>query len=148
MYQVQRKRHGGLFWLLLFVFAFIVGLVLGYGGIRLNQARTETEPQKNVRAGSEKPSQTEEVPLDRPASVVVKPAEEAEAPPEANGFFVVTQDGSVCVFRLDAEGNREFSHKLPIVLDALRQTDRELFQKGLHLPSRQALLELTEDFAS
>ena len=86
-------------------------------------------------------------PSNRPASVnlVVNEPETKKGRPQ---YFVINQKDGVCVFSLDENGQRKFSHKLAIELDALPEVDQKLFNDGITLYSKQELLELTEDFSS
>ncbi|MGN1059507.1 MAG: BofC C-terminal domain-containing protein [Clostridia bacterium] len=147
MYRVQKKKRGGLFFLVLFLCAFAVGLGIGYGGIKMNLWRQEAEavPDSVPSVPSAAPGAETAAP-GRPASLSVVVPEET-APPQPQ-YFVISKDGAVCVFTLDEKGEQRFSHKLSIELEALRKSDQKLFEEGIYLYSKQELLELTEDFAS
>lgn len=147
MYRVQKKRRGGLFFSLLFLCAFVIGLGIGYGGIKMNlwkngadamPGRTQTEPP--LYADRETPEPNRAASL----STVVP----AETEPPRQMYFVAAQDGVVCVFTIDENGDKRFSHKIPIELGALRQEDQNLFKEGIYLYSKQEMLELMEDFGS
>ncbi len=139
MYQVTKKRKGILFYLFLFVCAFAVGLGIGYARLKNRKPAlplTETPPSARMEQKQE-PEQVASAHL---------PIEAEE--PEETGYFVVEQDGKVCVFKVDADGLKRFSHFIPVELDALKEGDRALFQEGLPLETKEELLSLVEDFSS
>lgn len=145
MYRIQRKRRGFLFYVLIFLGAFAVGLGAGYGSIKVQQSRRSEE--LNMQEEAVMPyAASDSAADDRPASVVLE-LSEPTPPPQAR-YFVAESDGTVCVFTLDSEGVQRFSHKLSIVLEALPAVDQKLFEEGIYLYSEQELLELTEDFSS
>ncbi len=142
MYRVQKKRKGLVFYVILFLCAFSVGLGIGYASIRKKAEQNPSETLENIANQSSVPMAE---PEKKPASLTVV----AEDPtPQTAQYFVISQDNNVCVFTLDEEKQQHFSHTLNIELEALPAVDRELFAKGIYLYSKQELLELTEDFAS
>lgn len=154
MYRVQRRSRGGLWLVLLLVLAFAVGIGIGYVSIRADRQKEQT-PQ--VLTAQDEPIASQNTPEpNRPASALIEvptqaPSASPEATPQAEDdlrYFVAEEGGVVCVFTVDAEGTRRFSHKLSIELDALKEADRALFREGLFVESKQALLELIEDFSS
>lgn len=140
MYQVQRKRKGFVFFTLIFLGAFAVGLGIGYATIKLHTEPRQPQPAEQIEATPTA------VPTLRPASVNMLVPEETKA--QTAQYFVAEQNGTVSVFTLDENGNKKFSHHLPIQVEALREADRKLFKEGIFLYSKQELLELTEDFSS
>ncbi len=145
MYRVQRKKRGWLFYTLLFLAAFAIGLGIGYGVIRMQAARQEEFFMSIEAQNSAQPPKREDEPNLAAAitTMVPKPTEEPQT-----GYFVTEKDGEICVFLVEADGSKRFSHKLPIVLKDLRAEDQKLFREGIYLESKRELLELTEDFSS
>ncbi|MBE7021819.1 MAG: hypothetical protein E7414_01205 [Ruminococcaceae bacterium] len=147
MYQVQKKKRRWPLFILLFLCAFAVGMGIGYGGIKMNRERSlNNEPPRPAQTSSAQPGATEPPEL-AAALTTVLPAE-TPVPLVSEHYFVKEEAGEVCVFSVDEIGEKRFSHKLPIALKDLREEDRRLFREGIYLDSKQALLELTEDFSS
>lgn len=150
MYRVEKKkRHSGILIFLLFAFAFAIGLGIGYGGIKLglwgSEENKESESVIPQKMTSREP---EERPVpNQPASATTTLPQDMKKTQEGM-FYVAAEDGVVCVFTLEEDGTRRFSHTLSIPLEALRPEDQKLLKEGIHLHSRQALLEFTEDFCS
>ena len=142
MYRVQKKRKGILFYLLLFLCAFSVGLGIGYAVIQKKAADVKERRMESIQS---EVSSSAEPPEGRPAlaEMIVE-----EVTPITPGYFVVAQGESVCVFLIEANGNKRFSHKLGIELEALPPVDQQLFQEGIYLYSKEELMALTEDFTS
>jgi len=145
MYRVQRKRKGWLFYTLLFLAAFAIGLGIGYGVIRMQAARQE-EFFKSLEAQNAMQPQKREDEPNLAAAVTTVVPKATEAP--QTGYFVTEKDGDICVFVVETDGSKRFSHKLPIVVKDLREEDQKLFREGIFLESKRELLELTEDFSS
>lgn len=145
MYRVQRKRRSWIFYTLLFLAAFAIGLGIGYGVIRLQAARQEEFFNSIKAQQTAKPPQREDEP--NLAAAVTTTVPQATETPQT-GYFVMEKEGDICVFLLEADGSKRFSHKLPIVVKDLRPEDQKLFQEGIFLESKRELLELTEDFSS
>ncbi len=145
MYEVKRKRKKG-FVVALFVFlcAFSVGLGIGYGGVKLGYFGKKQEVPRVVPSAVPSP-----IP-DRQASANL--AEEAEASPSPSpkpqGYFVRVEGNRVCAFTVDEDGEKKFSHNLPIELGALREQDQQMLLEGIMLSSKEELLSLVEDFSS
>lgn len=148
MYRVQKRKRGGRFFLLLFLCAFSVGLGIGYGGIKMRLQRAEEPlPQNTADARptlSAAPSAEPEA--ERAASLPITVSE--DEPTEAEHFFVMTQQGSVCVFRVEPSGDKRFSHKLAIEPDSLPAADKKMLEEGVFLDSKADLLAFCEDFSS
>lgn len=142
MYRVQKKkRRGFLFYLILFVSAFSVGLGIGYATIRINNEKLKHELKQQEELF---PSATP--PANQPASLNITLPEETPEPKPM--YFVVAQNNEVAVFTFDEQGDKRFSYKLAIDLEALPLIDQKLFEEGIPLYSKQELFELTEDFSS
>ncbi|MBE7036945.1 MAG: hypothetical protein E7403_06605 [Ruminococcaceae bacterium] len=143
MYRIQKKKKGIGFYLILFLSAFVVGLGIGYGTIKMNTGRKENNlnPPEIIS-----PSATAQPPDNQPASLnIILPTEAPDPKPQ---YFVIAQEDTVAVFTFDEEGDKRFSYKLAIDVDALPPVDQKLFSEGIYLYSKQELLELTEDFSS
>ncbi len=144
MYRVQRRKKGILFYVVLFVCAFSVGLGIGYGVIKSKKEKEEPFLKQETL---EVPPVASSTPPNHPASLNLV-LEEPEATQGRPQYFVINQKDGVCVFSLDENGKQKFSHKLAIELDSLPEVDQKLFNDGITLYSKQELLELTEDFSS
>ncbi|MBE7049016.1 MAG: hypothetical protein E7393_06630 [Ruminococcaceae bacterium] len=147
MYRVQKKKRGGVFfWVTLLCTAAILTGV-GFGGFHI------TDELKNIQGTPSAMPQTESamqagetISPNFPVSLPMVVSEEREE--SGLRYLVIEQSGDVCVFILDEEGERRFSHKLAIETEALREADQNLFKEGIVLQSKQELLELMEDFSS
>lgn len=146
MYRVEKRRKDKGLVLLLFLCAFAVGMGIGYGGIKLHLHRAEqpspTENETITRHAAEPTPKT----LGQPASLPIVVAE--DEPASSEHFYVAMQQGDVCVFIVEPNGEKRFSHKLAIELDALPQADRAMLADGIYLDSKEDLLAFCEDFAS
>lgn len=144
MYRIQKKKKKGfLFYLVLFISAFAVGLGIGYATIKIDaeKQKAELKQQEEIL-----PAAPTSAPADKPASLnLIVPEETPEPEPM---YFVVAQNDSVAVFTFDEQGDKRFSYKLAIDLDDLPLIDQKLFSEGIYLYSKQELFELTEDFSS
>ena len=142
MYRIQKKkRRGFLFYLILFVSAFSVGLGIGYATIRMNANNLQSELTQQEELF---PSATP--PANQPASLNVTLPEETPDPKPM--YFVTAQNGAVAVFTFDEQGDMRFSYKLAIDIESLPLIDQKLIEDGIYLYSKQELFELTEDFSS
>ncbi|MBE7010112.1 MAG: hypothetical protein E7418_01315 [Ruminococcaceae bacterium] len=143
MYRVQRKKSRWFLYSLLFLGAFAVGLGIGFGVIKMQTAR-QTEIIQSIEQESY-PLQ-EEIIEDVPAAVTTLVPLPTQ-PPQTE-YFVAEQAGDICVFTVEADGEKRFSYKLPIAVKDLRPEDYRMFCEGIFVKSKQELLELTEDFSS
>ncbi len=141
MYQVQKKKKGFLFYIFLFACAFSVGLGIGYASIRHRTEEKKSEIKTDI-------PQIKSEEKEEPGQVVSASLPEVTQAPEETGYFVIEQDGRVCVFTTDSAGTRRFSHTLSIQLEALKEEDKKLFQEGIVLQTKEELLSLVEDFSS
>lgn len=146
MYRVEKRKKGKGFVLLLFLCVFAVGMGIGYGGIKLHLHRAEPpSPTENETITRHAAESTPEA-AGQPASLPIVVAE--DEPVAAEHFYVAMQQGDVCVFNVEPSGEKRFSHKLAIELDALPQADRAMLADGIYLDSKEDLLAFCEDFAS
>ncbi len=146
MYRVQKKRKGFLFFIALFLCAFAIGLGIGYGVIKMNTQRIVQVPEEEPMTQRQLTTDETSPPDVAVALTTTVPA--AEPTPGLQSYFVAETAGDVCVFTVDENGEKRFSHKLPIILNDLRPEDKRLFEEGFYLENKQALLEMTEDFSS
>ena len=148
MYQVQKKRKSGWFFVVLFLCAFAVGLGIGYAGVRAKLREKNAELPQEIQLSEKNEPMADQEP-GQPASAPMAEKQEAEVKNEAEeSYFVQEKAGKVCVFRIDSEGVRRFSHYLSIELEALREADKQLFREGIKVSNKEELLSLTEDFGS
>ncbi len=146
MYRVQKKGKTGLFIFLLFLCAFAVGLGIGYGNVKTKKNQPQvTAPEGSLSLEETTAPPKETAPQERPAALPMVVEEPAA---NENTYFVKSQNGTVCVFTVLENGDHRFSHKLSIELDALRETDKALFEKGITVHSKEELAALVEDFSS
>jgi len=146
MYRVQKKRRGFLFFIVLFLSAFAIGLGIGYGVIKMNTQRLVQVPKQPPTIQRQSTATETRQPDVAVALTTTVPV--TSPTPGHQSYFVAETAGDVCVFTVDETGEKRFSHKLPIILNDLRPEDKKLFAEGFYLENKQALLELTEDFSS
>ncbi|MBR5236650.1 MAG: hypothetical protein IKW06_04705 [Clostridia bacterium] len=147
MYRVQKKGKAGILILLLFLCAFAIGLGVGYGNVQSKKNQTKiAAPEGSLSLEESTTAPKETTPQGKPASLPLVVEEETSA--GESTYFVKSQDGTVCVFIVLENGDHRFSHKLSIELDALRETDKILFEKGITVHSKEELAALVEDFSS
>lgn len=154
MYQAYRKRRHGVLWLfLLLICATAVGIGIGYAAVKMG-----TLPDRSFAAPDDSPllaatpspdtAPAEEV-QNKAVSLNAASVEEQphEMPPK-EGYLVKTEDGRVCVFKVNADGTTLFSHTMSVDLGDLPPADQKKLENGIYLETKTELAELAEDYSS
>ncbi len=145
MYQVHRKRKSVWFYLLLFVCAFAVGLLVGYVSIRFFKQPQNEEVIPPVIMAEAEPSAS---PHRAASATLITEDLPKENPRSEQQYFIIEEDEVVRVYNVDENGSKRFSHNVSIETDSLRPDDKKLFKDGIYVATREELLSLIEDFSS
>ncbi len=148
MYRIQKKRKGLLFFVILFLCAFSVGLGVGYANIRNRIEEVEPEALREIEDIPRVRIPEEEEPGQAASAPLTEEPEKTEEPVVSISYWVEAVSGKVRVFTVDEAGVKRFSHTLPIEIESLREEDQKLFRTGFSLSSKEELLSFVEDFSS
>lgn len=148
----EKKRHRILKISLILIFSAAVGIALGYASVRyesfpfLNDKILSPIPEETK--APDKAIEPEPVYTNVVENEVLK-SESTEIAESVNPTFLVqAENNKVFLYKVLPDGTKNIEQTLPININALRNEDKKLLEKGINVENKQQLASILEDFGS
>lgn len=148
----EKKKHRILKISLILIFSAAAGIALGYASVRY-----ENFPFLNNKILSPISEETKvPVKTTEPEPVYTNVIENNVAKSESTEiaesvkpiFLVQAENNKVFLYKVLPNGTKNIEQTLPINVNALRNEDKKLLEKGINVENKQQLASVLEDFGS